>query len=134
MQVKVLVLSVLTLALVACGGDDVPKKTEVASTEIKTGQNFGIIKVTRDSAVELSCSGSVVNVEWNANKPGVEQKNAEIQIWVEPTVGKPTLFVEGGLVGEAKTGSWASPGIKFVAKLKKDSSVIDEFIVAGKKC
>ena len=70
MRAKVFVLSVLTLALVACGGDNVPKKTEVARAEIKAGQNFGIIKVTRDSSVELSCSGSVVNVEWDANKLG----------------------------------------------------------------
>ncbi|EJM92638.1 hypothetical protein PMI34_02118 [Pseudomonas sp. GM74] len=134
MRVKILVLSVLTLALVACGGDNVPKKTEVARAEIKEGQNFGVIKVTRDSSVELSCSGSVVNVAWDANKPGVEQKNAEIQIWIEPNVGEPILFVEGGLAGEAKTGNWVNPGVKFVAKLKKDNSIVDEFIVAGKKC
>lgn len=134
MRAKVFVLSVLTLALVACGGDNVPKKTEVARAEIKAGQNFGIIKVTRDSSVELSCSGSVVNVEWDANKLGVEQKNAFIQIWIEPIAGEPKLFVEGGVTGEAKTGNWATPGFKLIAKLKKDNSIVDEFVVAGKKC
>lgn len=134
MRVKVLVLSVLTLALVACGGDNVPKKTEVARAEIKAGQNFGIIKVTRDSSVELSCSGSVVDVAWDANKLGAEQQNAFVQIWIEPINGESKLFVEGGVAGEAKTGSWVSPGFKFVAKLKKDNSIVDEFVVAGKKC
>ena len=134
MRAKLFVLSVLTLALVACGGDNVPKKTEVARAEIKAGQNFGIIKVTRDSSVELSCSGSVVNVAWNANKLGAEQKDAFVQIWIEPISGKPILFVEGGLAGEAKTGNWVTPGVKFIAKLKKDDSIIDDFVVAGKKC
>ncbi|CAI8927586.1 Lipoprotein [Pseudomonas sp. IT-P74] len=134
MRVKVLVLSVLTLALVACGGDNVPKKTEVARAEIKAGQNFGIIKVTRDSSVELSCSGSVVDVAWDANKLGAEQKNGLIQIWLEPIAGESKLWVEGGMVGEAKTGKWVNPGFKIVAKLKKDNSIVDEFVVAGKKC
>jgi hypothetical protein len=127
---KVVVLSTLTLALVACGGDKTPSKAVVAST----GQSAGVIKVTRDAAGEISCTGSVVDIQWDARAAVGDKEGTEVQIWIKPIEGEPTLFIEGGVVGEAKTGNWVLPGVKFVAKVKQDKKVVDEFIVPGKQC
>jgi len=134
-RVKIFMLSVLTLALVGCGEDKVPTKAVVARADDTGGKKHGVITVSREPSAEISCTGSVVNVEWDASKVGVPTKDkAEVQIWVQPVSGEPLLFVEGGMVGQAKTGNWVNPGVKFVAKLKSDKSVVDEFVVAGKKC
>lgn len=130
MNFKVIVLSTLTLALVACGGDKTPSKAAVVSA----GQSAGVIKVTRDAAAEISCTGSVVDIQWDARAAVGDKDGTEVQIWIVPIDGEPTLFVEGGVVGEAKTGNWVIPGVKFVAKIKQDRKVVEEFVVPGKQC
>ncbi|AWY43350.1 hypothetical protein DKY63_26900 [Pseudomonas putida] len=134
MRVKFFMLSVLTLALVGCGEDKVSTKSVVDRADAAGVKNLGVITVSKDPSAEISCEGSVVNVKWDASKAGVTKDKTEVQIWVQPVTGEPVLFVEGGVVGQAKTGSWISPGVKIVAKMKSDKSIVDEFVVAGKKC
>ena len=88
--------------------------------------------ISVNPAILASCNGTVTNVKWNAEKIGAITTSTEV--WVGTSDDDLKLFSAGGAVGEAKTGSWTTPGTHFLLKNKQNGKVLGEIVVGGPAC
>lgn len=88
--------------------------------------------ISVNPAILDSCNGTVTNVKWNAEKIGAITTSTEV--WVGTSDDDLKLFSAGGAVGEAKTGSWTTPGTHFLLKNKQNGKVLGEIVVGGPAC
>lgn len=88
------------------------------------------ILISVDPARLATCDPAAeVLVRWDfSGIPGVKGVNVFVG-----SAPNEKLFAAGGASGSAKTGSWARPGTKFVAK-EDSGRVLSEVDIQGPKC
>lgn len=87
-------------------------------------------RISVEPASVAACDPAVeVLLLWDfTGIPGVKVVN--VYVGASPN---EKLFVAGGVKGSAKTGSWARPGTRFVAK-EESGRVLSEVSIQGPSC
>jgi hypothetical protein len=75
---------------------------------------------------------SEISVNWDVTIGYPNTYN--VAIYVLDSLGKETLFAQGGRTGNIKTGSWVYPGAHFILRDSDTKQLIEDVSVHGPKC
>ncbi len=120
--------AVVTLA--GCNRPQAPAGAMEAAPQAERTAAKGANGMLSVSPGQLTCTGSVAEVAWNATtNPAV--KMIEVRIGEGP---EAKLFTTQMPVGSAETGPWAISGMLLVLRNAADGSELDRVTVAGPAC